>query len=172
MIFIVQPQPVFSVGQLRLDFLFTDSDLVFHLVALQLADDHFLADIFTECGKTDAFTLESLTKGLKLHVILPCDIVDNLVELFVIDPDITLLRQLQLDLLQDHAFENLPAQHILGGQLGIPFLQALFDLLDPGIQFAGGYDIPVDDGDNPVEFHDSGIGPTAGGAGQHEKNCR
>lgn len=156
--------------QVALDLLVGDVDPAGDAALLELADQHLAANLLAHRGQRQPLAFKGVGELIEAHAVVLGHRTHRPVELGVVDRQVGLLSHLQLDLLDDHAIEHLPAKRLIGRHGDVAVGQLAAGLSDPITQFAGHDGVVVDHGDDTVERLLGGR--CQGGESQHQRQAQ
>ncbi len=144
-------------GQEVLHFLWGDLNPLRHPALTHAADDHLAANLVTGLVVRQTVMCQRGAELLGRHAVTLGDGGHGAVEFFVADAHTGALADLQLQVLDDQAFEHLLVEHIGRGLLGATLGDGLLDLAHAIVELALHDHIVIDDGHDPVEGLDGGM---------------
>ena len=151
-------------GEEILHFLVTDLDTFGHAALAHPTDDHLAAHLFAGALVGQAVAGECGAELVEAQTVALGDAGHGLVELGVADADAGALADLQLDVLDDQAFQHLLGEHMLGRQGRAAPTDGLLHFAQTGIQLALHDDVAVHDGGHAIQRTHLG----AGGGGEQQ----
>ncbi len=129
---------------------FRNLDLAVDFAFTYALHQNFIANLFPECRKGNAFALKLVSKLLHWHPVLLCNSRNRCIQHRIVDTHPHFLGELQLRTVHDHTFEQLPFQQIqrrYGDALGF---HALLHALQALLQLIACDDFRVDHRNNRV----------------------
>ena len=138
-------------GEEVLHFLIAHLNAFGHTALAHSADDHLATDLIAGVGKGQTVCSQGGTELLDAHAIALGDGADRLVEFFIGDANAGTVADLQLDVLDDQAFQYLLVQHVRRRQGRATLGDGLLHLANARIQLALHDDVVVDNRHDAVE---------------------
>ena len=133
-----------------IDLAFGNHDPVVHLAFTHAGNGHLTANFFTKIGEGDTVPLQRFAELLHRHIVIGGDPLQGLFQHRIIDMQTDFPRVLQLQFIDDHAFEHLPLQLVARRQRSSLLSQLPQCQFQSVSQLDLGNDFVVDDGDDMV----------------------
>ena len=144
-------------GEEVLHFLVGDLDAFGHASLTHTADDHLAPHLITSIGIGQAITSQRFAELLQAHAVALGDGAHGLVQLFVGDTNAGAVANLQLDILDDQAFEHLLAEYVLRRQGATALVDGLLHFTQASVELALHDHVVVDDGHDAIQWAHLGL---------------
>jgi len=135
-----------------LHFLFRHLNPLSYATLTYTADDHLATDLVTRVLIGQAVVGQGGTELVDAHVVALSDGTNRLVQFFVRNTDTGTLADLQLQVLDDQAFQHLLVQHAGRRHATATLGDGLLDFLDALVQLALHDHVVIDDGHHFIQL--------------------